>query len=92
MTELRINGYEQVQNILQQLYPFLKFKKEQVRHLFRALNILSKKRIDKLTKREKMTIVRSLISARAQSYQSGQKKLEKLEHDLKVISNLSSSP
>tara|TARA_Y100000310_G_C20160505_1_gene568937 strand:+ start:284 stop:505 length:222 start_codon:yes stop_codon:yes gene_type:complete len=73
---------------LYQLYPFLKFKKEQVKYLFRALKILSEKRIGKLTKKEKTTIIHSLVSARAQSYQSGQKKLEKLQSDLKVIENL----
>lgn len=88
ITELRINGYEQVRRILQQLYPYLRFKKKQVVYLFRALEILSKKKIDKLSKKEKAAIVHSLLSARKQSYQSGQKKLEKLRRDLKVIEKL----
>lgn len=88
MTELRINGYEQAQRILRQLYPYLKFKRAQVTYLFRALNILSKKKIGQLTKAEKMKIVHSLVAVRKQNYQSGQKKLNKLKRDLRIISSL----
>jgi len=88
MTELRINGYEQVKKILQQLYPYLKFKKDQVTYLFRALDILAKKKISQLTKREKRKIVNALIGSRKQAYQSGQKKIKKLESDLRAIINL----
>ena len=85
ITELRINGYKQVQKILQSLYPYLKFKKNQVRHLFRTLNILNRKKIGQLTKKEKTQIVNSLIAARKQTYQSGKKKPEKLRADLQTI-------
>ena len=88
ITELRINGYEQVQKILQSLYPYLRFKKDQVRYLFHALDILNKKKIDRLTKKEKTQIVNTLVAARKQTYQSGKKKLEKLKRDLQVIMNL----
>jgi len=88
ITELRINGYEQVQKILQSLYPYLRFKKDQVRYLFHALDILNKKKIDRLTKKEKTQIVNTLVAARKQTYQSRKKKLEKLKRDLQVIMNL----
>ena len=85
ITELRVNGHKQVQKILQSLYPYLRFKKEQVRYLFRAINILNKRKIDKLTKKEKKEIVDALIAARKQTYQSGKKNPKKLKADLKVI-------
>jgi len=85
ITELRVNVHKQVQKILQSLYPYLRFKKEQVRYLFRAINILNKRKIDKLTKKEKKEIVNALIAARKQTYQSGKKNPKKLKADLKVI-------
>ena len=85
MTELRINGYERVYNILQKLYPYLRFKKEQVRQIFCALEILNGKKLDQLTKREKKKISNALVSARKESYQSGQKKIEKLQADIEAI-------
>lgn len=88
MTELRINGYKQVQKILQSLYPYLRFKKDQVEYLFQALKILEKRRVDQLTSKDKKVIMNTLIAARKETYQSGKKKAEKLKRDLKVIMNL----
>lgn len=88
ITELRINGHEQVQNILKSLYPYLRFKRIQVRHLFRALDILSKKRLNQLMKKDKENIVKALVAARQQSYQSGQKKIAKLQADVSSILDL----
>ena len=85
MTELRINGYEQVGKILQNLYPYLKFKKEQVKYLFRALDILKKKHIAQLTENEKKRLIDILVAARRQTYQSGKKTPEKLRRDLESI-------
>jgi hypothetical protein len=88
MTELRINGYEQVYRILEKLYPYLRFKKEQVKHIFAALAILNTKKINQLTKREKQQIANALVAARKETYQSGQKRVEKLHVDLKEILKL----
>ena len=43
MTELRINGYKQIKNILKSLMPFVKFKKDQARVLYKAADLLDKK-------------------------------------------------
>ena len=43
MTELRINGYKQIKNILQDLMPFIKFKKDQANALFEAADLLVRK-------------------------------------------------
>ncbi|MDP3763478.1 MAG: LAGLIDADG family homing endonuclease [bacterium] len=42
MSELRINGFKQVQGILEKLMPFIKFKDEQARALHNATEILTK--------------------------------------------------
>ena len=88
MTELRINGYEQVYQILRKLYPYLRFKKAQAIHIFRVLEILHKKKLDQLTKREKIRIANTLVAVRKETYQSGQKKNKKLQEDLKEIMKL----
>lgn len=85
MTELRINGYAQVKKILESLSPYLKFKKIQAKYISLVLDILTKKKIKQLTKREKSRIANALVTARTQTYQSGQKKMEKLQEDLKSI-------
>src|SRR3989344_175316 len=40
MSELRINGFQQVKGIIEDLLPFIKFKKEQARIMRKALEIL----------------------------------------------------
>ena len=40
MSELRINGFKQVRDILNNLIPFIKFKKEQAKSMHYALEIL----------------------------------------------------
>jgi len=42
MSELRINGYASVRDIIKLLKPYLRFKKIQADALFKAMNILSK--------------------------------------------------
>ena len=88
ITELRINGYRRTKQILESLYPYIRFKKKQINYCFKALRILDNKNLNELNQREKQTIVKSLISARKESYQAGQKKIEKLEKDIKDIIGL----
>ena len=45
MTELRINGFKQVRDILKNLVPFIKFKKDQANALFKASDLLSRSSI-----------------------------------------------
>ena len=49
MTELRINGFEQVRDILIELKPFIRFKAKQVQALIDACDLLSKKFIRELS-------------------------------------------
>ena len=71
-----------------ELYPYIRFKKKQVKYIFVALEILKRKKIGQLTLAEKKKISNSLVSARKETYQSGQKRIEKLKADLKDILQL----
>ena len=42
MSELRINGFKQVRDILIKLMPFIRFKKEQAKAMYCAVDMLSK--------------------------------------------------
>jgi len=88
ITELRINGYEQVGDILNNLLPYLKFKRKQVGYILTALNIVRKKKINQLSKAEKRRIADAFVKARKQTYQSGKKKEEKMREDVRFIMNL----
>ena len=50
MSELRINGYKKVAQILTELSPYIRFKKIQAKALVTACNILSSKKFSELTK------------------------------------------
>jgi hypothetical protein len=41
MSELRINGFKQIRNILKKLMPFIKFKKEQAKAMYWATDMLA---------------------------------------------------
>lgn len=43
ITELRINGYKQIENILKMLMPFIQFKKVQAKILLKGVTLLQKK-------------------------------------------------
>lgn len=47
ITELRINGYKQIEDILLLLKPYIKFKELQVKNLLKALKVLQKKEVQK---------------------------------------------
>ena len=48
MTELRINGYKQIRDILKSLLPYIRFKKLQTRALLKPCETLSEPKIKKL--------------------------------------------
>src|SRR3989344_6506131 len=58
MTELRINGYKQVKNILQELLPFIRFKKDQARALYGAADLLNQKVGKSLNRKELLKLVK----------------------------------
>ena len=74
MTELRINGYKQVKDILQSLIPFIKFKKEQARALFEASTILSSKKNNLLDKKDLQKLVEHILIIQNNNYVTKKKK------------------
>lgn len=77
ITELRINGYESVREILEKLHPYAKFKRKQIEYVLKALNLLRQKSFRELTKNERLKIARAILKSRQETYQSGSKKMEK---------------
>ena len=74
ITELRINGYKQVKNILEGLMSFIKFKKKQAKALYDAANILLRKRSNLLRKRNLLKLVEYIIIIQKNNYITGKKK------------------
>jgi hypothetical protein len=70
MTELRINGFEQVRDILTVLKPFIRFKAKQTQAMIDACELLSKKFIRDFSKRELQRLVRLVFVIRSENYKS----------------------
>lgn len=74
MSELRINGFKEVRKILELLIPFVKFKKIQAKNLYRAVSVLSDKKIKDLNKREIDLLVSCIINIQKENYVTKKKK------------------
>ena len=74
ITELRINGFKQVGNIVKILLPFLKFKKEQAKVLYEACKLLSLKPLRSLTSVELRRLVGYMLSIQKENYVTKRKK------------------
>lgn len=85
ITELRINGYEQIRNILTNLFIHIRFKKKQAKALLKAIYILIHHSVNKLTKRERMVLARCMWIVQSENYITKQKKSLK---DIKQILGL----
>ncbi len=74
MTELRINGFKQVRDILKEVNPYLKFKKNQGKAMYSAADILSK---GALNKKQLVRLVDYIIAIQSDNYVSRRKKTKK---------------
>ncbi len=83
MTELRINGYSQVENIITLLYPFVRFKKSQCKSLLKACKILSSTKYKLLKEKQLRKVVKYILEIQNQNYVTKRKKTE--EELLKII-------
>ena len=70
MTELRINGFEQVRDILTELQPFIRFKVKQVQALKDACTLLAEKPIRLLSRSELKSLVDLVLVIRGENYKS----------------------
>ena len=73
MTELRVNGFEQVRDILTTLKPFIRFKAKQAQSMIAACELLSKKFIRELSKSELRRLVELTFVIRKENYRSRSK-------------------
>lgn len=74
MTELRINGYIQIRNILKSLSPYIRFKKLQTRSLLQACEILSSTKFSKLTQKQLVKLVDLILVIQGENYVTKKKK------------------
>jgi len=74
MTELRINGFKQVEEILHDLIPFIRFKKEQARALYNAANLLNQKDSRLLSKKDLLKLANFIITIQKNNYITQKKK------------------
>ena len=85
MTELRINGYEQVRDILANLLPYIRFKKLQASALLKACEILSKIKFSKLSKKQLIKLIDLILVIQSENYVT---KRKKTKNELYKILNL----
>ncbi|MBI5045924.1 MAG: hypothetical protein HZC14_02915 [Candidatus Niyogibacteria bacterium] len=74
MTELRINGYKQIRNILENLLPHIRFKKLQAGALKNACDILSVTKFKMLNKKKLKELVNYILVIQSENYVTKKKK------------------
>lgn len=75
ITELRINGFEQVRKITKELLPYIKFKKIQAKAIYKASCILNKK--SKINKKVIKLLVNYILVIQKNNYSTRKKKSKK---------------
>ena len=74
MTELRVNGYKQIRDILKGLLPYIRFKKLQCRALLDACKILSDIKFKMLSKGKLIQLVDLILVIQNENYVTKKKK------------------
>ena len=74
MTELRINGFDQIRGILKDLSPFIRFKKEQAAALYGATDLLSGKQFKNLNRKELLQVIDYILIIQKNNYVTKRKK------------------
>lgn len=74
ISELRINGFEQVRNILKLLLPFIRFKKAQAHTLYKAAALLGSNHGSRLTRPKLLQIVKYILTIQENNYVTRKKK------------------
>ena len=77
MTELRINGYEQIRKIIKDLLPYIKFKKTQANEIHKAACIFAGKKINELSKNDLLKLVNCIVTIQQGNYATKSKKTRK---------------
>ena len=77
MSELRINGYQQVSIILKSLLPYIRFKRIQARALCQACNILNQGTMKTLSNKQLRKLVSLIVIIQKENYTTKSKKTKK---------------
>ena len=77
MSELRVNGYKQVAQILKNLLPYIKFKKKQANALLESCLLLSTRDIHFLTNKMLERIVEHILVIQHENYVTKKKRTKK---------------
>ena len=85
ITELRINGYKQIRDIIVLLLPFIRFKKAQAKILYRAARLLVGKPSHMLSVRERHMLLECILEIQSNNYVARRKKTRK---DLEKVLDL----
>ncbi|OGF81201.1 hypothetical protein A2930_00380 [Candidatus Giovannonibacteria bacterium RIFCSPLOWO2_01_FULL_45_34] len=70
MTELRINGYRQIHDILKILLPFIQFKRVQAEALLKASALLAKKSLVGFSLEERQKLLNWILIIQSNNYAS----------------------
>ena len=74
MTELRINGYQQIRTIIRSVLPYIRFKKIQAIALAKACKILSSTKFKKLTRKQLVNLIDLILVIQNENYVTKKKK------------------
>lgn len=85
MTEIRINGFQQIREILHLLLPYIRFKKPQAQAVFSACGLLLRKSIYLFTQREKARLLKYILIVQENNYAT---RLKKSKEELENIVRL----
>ena len=77
MTELRINGFTQVRDILKDLLPFIRFKEKQAKALYCACTLLGKKNLRTLSDQERKKLIAEIVCIQENNYATKHKRTAK---------------
>ncbi len=74
MSEVRVNGFAQVHEILTKLLPYLQFKKRQATLLLKATKILSETPFRMLSAKQKRDVIDCILAIQEENYVAKGKK------------------
>ena len=74
ISELRINGFETVKEILKNLMPYIKFKKIQAKALLESCTILSKTKFNMLDRKQLTKLVTLILVIQNENYVTKKKR------------------
>jgi hypothetical protein len=77
MTELRINGFGQIKEILKNLIPFIKFKKNQAKAMYASANLLARVKNSDLSDKNLRDLANYILVIQNNNYATRKKKTKK---------------